>query len=391
MLYGQAAGGSNMVSLSDQGGLVRGLALTNILSFLHERGGECAQGALLEALSCEDRAAILAASPCSWYPIPLLARSRRALLTSIGGSVVRELGRFEAERDLASPLRWSLLIAPRTSVLSRIGTLFRRHYTSGVWSSHKSADGDRAVLGDWPDGSVIRDHGTGYWGHLLSRLGLRGVAIEHPRSGPEACVITWRGGLSSGEEPLWITEDDAPHVGRELAQITSKPALAEALSEVLARVPDVGEAAVWDNPLGRGAPLAEHRRARSPDRAYEPRCFVLEARGALAGKLTLTSASAEADVLSSMLAPWIGLAAASAEEPLDPHLQRARRAAHVGARWALTPKQVEVLDQLARGRSNKEIAAQLNIAEGTVELHVSSILKKASHKSRAGLIAEVWG
>jgi NarL family two-component system response regulator LiaR len=42
----------------------------------------------------------------------------------------------------------------------------------------------------------------------------------------------------------------------------------------------------------------------------------------------------------------------------------------------LTPREVEVLTYLARGRSNSEIAQTLVIGEGTVKMHVSNILAK---------------
>jgi len=42
----------------------------------------------------------------------------------------------------------------------------------------------------------------------------------------------------------------------------------------------------------------------------------------------------------------------------------------------LTPREVEVLRALARGRSNKEIAGALHIGEETVKTHVSNILSK---------------
>jgi NarL family two-component system response regulator LiaR len=43
---------------------------------------------------------------------------------------------------------------------------------------------------------------------------------------------------------------------------------------------------------------------------------------------------------------------------------------------ALSPREVEVLTVLARGRSNREIAKTLTISEETVKAHVSSILAK---------------
>jgi two-component system, NarL family, response regulator LiaR len=42
----------------------------------------------------------------------------------------------------------------------------------------------------------------------------------------------------------------------------------------------------------------------------------------------------------------------------------------------LSPRELEVLAALARGRSNKEIAAKLHIGEETVKTHVSNVLSK---------------
>ena len=42
----------------------------------------------------------------------------------------------------------------------------------------------------------------------------------------------------------------------------------------------------------------------------------------------------------------------------------------------LTPRELEVLTQIARGRSNYEIATTLVISEGTVKMHVSNVLSK---------------
>src|SRR5258708_6085499 len=42
----------------------------------------------------------------------------------------------------------------------------------------------------------------------------------------------------------------------------------------------------------------------------------------------------------------------------------------------LTPRELEVLAQIARGRSNQEIATELSVSERTVKTHVSNILSK---------------
>ena len=49
---------------------------------------------------------------------------------------------------------------------------------------------------------------------------------------------------------------------------------------------------------------------------------------------------------------------------------------------ALTPREEEVLGEIARGASNKEIARTLDIAETTVKIHVQHILRKLELTSR---------
>jgi len=47
-----------------------------------------------------------------------------------------------------------------------------------------------------------------------------------------------------------------------------------------------------------------------------------------------------------------------------------------GSAEELTERELDVLRRLARGMSNKEIGADLSIAEKTVKTHISSILAK---------------
>jgi len=54
----------------------------------------------------------------------------------------------------------------------------------------------------------------------------------------------------------------------------------------------------------------------------------------------------------------------------------------------LTDREHEILLQIAAGRSNKLIARELNITEGTVKVHVKHLLKKLSLRSRVE--AAVW-
>ncbi|MEQ9825607.1 MAG: response regulator transcription factor [Puniceicoccaceae bacterium] len=65
--------------------------------------------------------------------------------------------------------------------------------------------------------------------------------------------------------------------------------------------------------------------------------------------------------------------------------------ARIGFRAAtnLTPREMEVLACVAKGMSNKEIGAELNLVEGTVKVHLTSILSKlgVADRTQAVLLA----
>ena len=52
----------------------------------------------------------------------------------------------------------------------------------------------------------------------------------------------------------------------------------------------------------------------------------------------------------------------------------------------LTPRELDVLRLLATGQSNKQIAAALFIAEGTVKTHVNALLRKLAAADRTGVV-----
>lgn len=50
--------------------------------------------------------------------------------------------------------------------------------------------------------------------------------------------------------------------------------------------------------------------------------------------------------------------------------------------YSLTPREMEILRHIAKGESNKSIAKELGIVDGTVKLHVRAVMKKLGVQSR---------
>ena len=72
--------------------------------------------------------------------------------------------------------------------------------------------------------------------------------------------------------------------------------------------------------------------------------------------------------------------------PDDPNLNEPRNKSS-GAESFLSPRQLEIMQLLAQGLSNKEIANILGITEGTIRVHLSAIFKaiKVSNRTEATL------
>lgn len=90
----------------------------------------------------------------------------------------------------------------------------------------------------------------------------------------------------------------------------------------------------------------------------------------------LSRAAAGELVLSEQLAPVLAQALSGGGEKAGAALAR------------LTAREAEILRHLARGGSNKRIARALDVTEGTVKVHVRSILRKLGFRSRVE--AAVW-
>ena len=55
-------------------------------------------------------------------------------------------------------------------------------------------------------------------------------------------------------------------------------------------------------------------------------------------------------------------------------------------KWGLTPREVELIQQVAQGLSNKEIAQTLFLSEGTVKNNISTILSKLELRDRTQVV-----
>ena len=63
--------------------------------------------------------------------------------------------------------------------------------------------------------------------------------------------------------------------------------------------------------------------------------------------------------------------------------ERARRFERPGTPDGLTRRQLEVLERLAQGQTNREVAEELGLAEGTVKVHVAAIFKALGVRNRS--------
>ena len=70
-------------------------------------------------------------------------------------------------------------------------------------------------------------------------------------------------------------------------------------------------------------------------------------------------------------------------ELLSNQPEQSAEASHI-----LTPRQIDVIRAVAEGKSNKQIAYELGLSEGTVKLHVTAILKLLNVNNRTGAVRE---
>jgi DNA-binding NarL/FixJ family response regulator len=116
--------------------------------------------------------------------------------------------------------------------------------------------------------------------------------------------------------------------------------------------------------------------ASDPARARE--ALASGARGVVSRRTTDARLSR---ALDSILEGLIVIDEELAEDALRPP------ARPLGSHETLTPRELEVLELLASGLSNKEIAERLGVSFHTVKFHVNAILGKLGAASRAEAVA----
>lgn len=89
------------------------------------------------------------------------------------------------------------------------------------------------------------------------------------------------------------------------------------------------------------------------------------------------------DSLTDELAPMVREVYAG-HRPVPPNIQALLSARTASA--ALSPREIEVLEAIAKGMQNKEVAFALRITEDTVKAHVKSILFKLNVDDRTAAV-----
>jgi DNA-binding NarL/FixJ family response regulator len=122
--------------------------------------------------------------------------------------------------------------------------------------------------------------------------------------------------------------------------------------------------------------------------ASESRKDIVEALSAGAHGYIVKSQNTDqlVDRLRHVLSGEIYVPAVLAELPADPAEGTAPRGAQLEQK-TLSRRQRQVLRELVEGKSNKEIARSLNVAEGTVKIHLAALFRILGATNRAHAVA----
>jgi len=192
--------------------------------------------------------------------------------------------------------------------------------------------------------------------HTLFRVGLEGLL--------ESRGIEIAASVDSGEDCVQLVKDKQPDV--VLLDMRMPNINGLGVLKIL-REHNLGMPIVMLTTSTEESDLLESLRAGAQGyllKDMEPDALVIALRDIVGGKT----------VVAPDLAPVLARAVqGKSEEP---------ESSASGPFDDLTPRETEILGLLAEGQSNKAIARNLGISDGTVKLHVKAILRKLSVHSR---------
>lgn len=190
--------------------------------------------------------------------------------------------------------------------------------------------------------------------------------------------------------------------------VDDHPVFRDGLRAILATAPDIAVVAEAGDGRSGIAAYKEHK----PDVTFmDLRMPGMDGADAIAAVLrvdpeariiVLTTFDGDADIHRALA---LGAKAYLLKDAFREEILAAVRSVHAGHRHIppdvaerlaerpagrdLTDREVQVLELIARGRSNREIGDDLSIAEGTVKTHINSILMKldANDRTDAAMIA----
>jgi DNA-binding NarL/FixJ family response regulator len=150
---------------------------------------------------------------------------------------------------------------------------------------------------------------------------------------------------------------------------------------LISRVPGVGRVDVQGSDVREIEVIADPARLAAQGMTYEELAAAIRAairgnHGGLRFELV--------PIRDGEVGSWIAIMKTSSP---DAHI--AACVERCRTRWALTPRQTEVLGHVTRGASNATIATIFACVERTVELHITAIFDAAGVDSRSALVAAV--
>ena len=393
---------------------IKGIKLVHLHAFVDEQLGPFAWGDLIASLPEDEQLLVDSVDTANWYDAALVARLRTSAWQSLGRGddrVMRELGRFEARREYASTYPWYLRLSDPWYSVGRMDLYWRRSHDTGIWESGATGDEIVATLSEHESSdpaACLRI--LGFLDVTLANFGFHARALDHPECrlrGDKTCVFRAR--LASGparEQRHFgrVTRTELGRIGHELQHYPTLDGLVHAILTVLRAYLGYDSVSLFCNNAGQG-PMAFVCAAGDATGITATRRQILQNAGRVIGRLELGTrrpyhTSAEIHMLEELL-PWIASALTNltrdASEPtheqmvvLPPGQGLAARLSQMQTRFALTRRQVAVMKYLVCGQSNKNIADALGLKSGTVELHVTQILRKCLASNRAELAARFW-